>query len=255
MIKKIEEFSMNAFPALSTVLLNGWVLRFSDGYAKRANSVNLIYECSIDVLKNIEICEEMYKRNNLDTVFKLTEKEDNNEIDVMLSERGYEYVAKTNIMLKEIADFKISKEEKQGFVVYRELRNDWLVAFTQINKISSQNASVLQKMLQRIIPDVYYGAIVENGEIIAVGMGVAEQGYVGMYDIYVHDDKRRKGLGTKIMNNLIYEALKDGCTHSYLQVVDENEKAKNLYNKLGYEKQYSYWYRVRKLLNKELYDI
>jgi len=245
MIKKIEEFSMNAFPALSTVLVNGWVLRFSDGYSKRANSINLIYECSIDILKNIQICEDMYKRINLDTVFKLTEKEDNHEIDSILSERGYENVAKTNIMVKEIAKFKINQEEKQDAVIYKELRNDWFEAFVQMNKIGSKNISVLRRMLERIIPDVYYGAIVEDGEIIAVGMGVAEQGYVGMYDIYVHSNKRRKGLGTKIMNNLIYEASKDGCTHSYLQVVDENEKAKNLYNKLGYEKQYSYWYRVK----------
>ena len=50
MIQKIEELSMNAFPALSTVLVNGWILRFSDGYARRANSVNLIYDCSIDLL-------------------------------------------------------------------------------------------------------------------------------------------------------------------------------------------------------------
>lgn len=247
MIQRIEEFSINAFPALSTVLVNRWILRFSDGYSKRANSVNLIYESSIDVLENIEICEGIYKRNNLNTVFKLTEKESNYEIDSILSERGYEYVAKTNIMLKDITEFKISNEEKQGFVIYRELKKDWFEAFVQMNKVSSQNAVTLQKMLQNIIPDVYYGAIIENEKIVAVGMGVAEQGYVGMYDIYVHSDNRRKGLGTKIMNNLIYEASKDGCTQSYLQVVDENEKAKNLYNKLGYEKQYSYWYRVKSL--------
>jgi hypothetical protein len=29
MIQTIEELSMDAFPALSTVLVNGWVLRFS----------------------------------------------------------------------------------------------------------------------------------------------------------------------------------------------------------------------------------
>ena len=49
MIQRIEELSMNALPALSTVLVNGWVIRFSDGCSKRANSVNPIYPCSIDI--------------------------------------------------------------------------------------------------------------------------------------------------------------------------------------------------------------
>jgi len=43
MIQRIEELSMNALPALSTVFLNGWILRFSNGYTRRANSVNPIY--------------------------------------------------------------------------------------------------------------------------------------------------------------------------------------------------------------------
>jgi ribosomal protein S18 acetylase RimI-like enzyme len=48
------------------------------------------------------------------------------------------------------------------------------------------------------------------------------------------------------MNSLTYEASKGGCTCSYLQVVDANEPAKRLYDKLGYKKLYSYWYRIRK---------
>lgn len=77
---------------------------------------------------------------------------------------------------------------------------------------------------------------------IAVGLGAAEREYVGMYDICVDPEKRRKGLGTKILKNLMYEAFQKGRTYSYLQVTGAK-----LYKKLGYEKLYSYWYRVKKL--------
>ncbi|MBO8161968.1 MAG: GNAT family N-acetyltransferase [Thermosipho sp. (in: Bacteria)] len=247
MIQKIEELSMNALPALSTVFVNGWILRFSNGYSKRANSVNPIYACSIDIKKNIEICDEMFKKNQLNTVFKLTEKEDDYEIDEILNKKGYTHEAKTNIMIKNITEFQITEQDKENVVIYNELRKDWLEAFIHMNNISSQHALTLQKMLQSIIPETYYGCIIENGKIIAVGLGVAERGYVGMYDICVDPEKRRRGLGTKIMKNLMYEASGKGHTYSYLQVVDTNEGAKKLYKKLGYKKLYSYWYRVKKL--------
>ena len=39
MIQEIEELSMNAWPSLQTLLLDGWVLRFAAGYTRRANAV------------------------------------------------------------------------------------------------------------------------------------------------------------------------------------------------------------------------
>lgn len=239
---------MNAFPALSTALVNGWVVRFSNGYAKRANSVNPIYLCSIDTLKNIEICEEMYSCRGLDTVFKLTECEAAYEIDKLLADMGYSYEAKTNVMLKNIKGFEITAEDMRGAVIYRELKDNWFNAYTIMNKVKDESKGTLRKMLESIIVDTYYACIIEDGKIIAVGQGVAERGYVGMFDIYVHEGHRRKGLANKIMNNLIYAAAQDGNKFSYLQVVDANEPAKALYDKLGYEKQYSYWYRVKKLV-------
>ena len=244
MITKIEELSMNAFPALSTVLLNGWVLRFANGYAKRANSVNPIYKCNIDLENNISLCENMYKSNGLDTVFKLTENEDSYKIDEILKKRGYSYEAKTNIMLLDIGNLQAT-EENVNVVIYNKINDKWFEAFVRINKVNPYNKETLKLMLSRIIPQVYCACILEDNEIVAVGLGVAQGEYIGMYDICVQEDKRRTGFGTRIMKSLMREAALNGYKYSYLQVVDANEGAKLLYKGLGYEKQYSYWYRVK----------
>ena len=53
---------------------------------------------------------------------------------------------------------------------------------------------------------------------------------------------RGHGLGKKVCSALLEKSKKEGAHHSYLQVVQTNDIAVNLYKKLGFEKLYSYWY-------------
>jgi len=57
--KFIEELSLNHWQPLSTLLYDGWVLRFADGYTKRANSINPIHYSTCDLQEKIKECEKM----------------------------------------------------------------------------------------------------------------------------------------------------------------------------------------------------
>src|SRR5215831_15719345 len=68
---RVEETCLNAWPALRQVLLNGWVLRFSEGLTRRANSVNPlrgIRETGSDL---IAACEVFYRRRGLPAIFRM----------------------------------------------------------------------------------------------------------------------------------------------------------------------------------------
>ncbi len=41
---------MNAWPALSRIFLDGWVVGLSEGYTRRANSVNPLYPGTMDLI-------------------------------------------------------------------------------------------------------------------------------------------------------------------------------------------------------------
>ena len=62
-------------------------------------------------------------------------------------------------------------------------------------------------------------------------------------NVIVDEMYRGKGYGRRLCETLLAQAKKKGGRTSYLQVIQSNKIALNLYEKLGYEKIYSYWYR------------
>ena len=55
-----------------------------------------------------------------------------------------------------------------------------------------------------------------------------------IYDIFVDESLRGKGYGKFLLNEMHHEALENGYTHVFLQVLKSNN-AKHLYSKVGYE--------------------
>ena len=89
-------------------------------------------------------------------------------------------------------------------------------------------------------------SIVENGKMVACGLGVLERGHVGLYDIYVDASCRRRGLGRDICAAIMQYGKDNGCDTAYLQVLSDNHGARALYRLLGYTETYEYWFRTKR---------
>ena len=68
----VEEASLNAWPALQQLLCDGWIMRFSRGYTRRANSVNALYSSRFSVEGKVERAKCEYTQRGLPVVFRLT---------------------------------------------------------------------------------------------------------------------------------------------------------------------------------------
>ena len=88
---------MNAWPALRRIFLDGWILGLSEGYTRRANSVNPIYDGIRDVPDKIPTCEETYAGHGLSTIFEVTPKAVRMGLDDLLEQRRYEKQATTRV--------------------------------------------------------------------------------------------------------------------------------------------------------------
>ncbi len=236
---------MNAHPALKTQLYDGWILRFSDGYTNRANSVNPLYRAVLPLAEKIDHCEKMYRSQNLPVVYKLTHA-CGDVLDTLLQDSGYRFVSPTMVMTKDIVDFH---HVSSDFYVSHLVKEDWISSYFSLNALTDKpKITTATHMLRNIQNAVLCGTVKKNGQTIACGLCVIERGCAGLFDIVVDSAYREQGIGYEICCSLLNEAKKHGAKRAYLQVVQSNFKAIGLYSKLGFSDLYEYWYRVNDTL-------
>ncbi len=241
-IRYLEELSFNAHPSLQTQHYDGWILRFANGYSSRANSVNMIYPSTIDIYEKIEECEKRYSMSGLPCIFKVID-EDAKMIDSILNDRGYEIVTPTDVMVMDLTDKDFVSGE---CIITEQVTDEWLETYFTLEKYTNKSTCDTVTQIRRMIQvDTLYCIIKEDGKNIACASAVIENGYVYIANVIVDEMYRGKGYGRRLCETLLDNAKKKGGHTAYLQVVQNNKIAVNLYEKLGYTKLYSYWYRKK----------
>ena len=75
-------------------------------------------------------------------------------------------------------------------------------------------------------------------------MGVAQNAWIGLYDIVTDVTYRRQGHGQRLVGQILAWGKRQGAQTAYLQVMTDNAPALALYGKLGFREIYQYWYRM-----------
>jgi N-acetylglutamate synthase len=244
MIKEIEELSMNAWPALQTKLYDGWIVRFADGYTKRSNSVSPIYASSRPIDEKIDFCEKEYKDFNLPAIFKLTADSTPEGIDRRLEERGYARCDETSVRILEMDRYTYAKPE--GMLIEKGMSEGWFEGYLSCTGGMDQKfQAAARRVLGNILGEVVCVSKQVDGKTVGCGFGAIERGYIGIYDINVDKNYRRKGYGQDIMDAILGTALEQNVKTAYLSVVVGNLPAERLYERIGFKEIYRYWYRVK----------
>lgn len=243
MEKRIEELSINAWPSRQTIVYDGWILRFGGGYTRRANSISPLYESRLGFTEKTGYCERLYNSTGLNTVFKLTDKGSPEGLDEFLSVQGYREEAQTSVQVLGLSGGSGAMHE--GFKVYESFDEGWFESLCSINEVNRENAGKLKAILSGIIPERYFAALEMDGRLVACGVGVVENGYIGLYDIVVDKELRGRGYGRRLMESMLSFGREKGASSAYLQVMLDNPVALKLYESLGFRELYRYWYRVK----------
>jgi Acetyltransferases len=241
--KFIEELSLNHWQPLSTLLYDGWVLRFADGYTKRANSINPIHYSTCDLQEKIKECEKIYAAHHLPTIFKITPFVHPVHLDETLEEMGYTLLDTTSVQTLNLDH--IGEPKLTSVVINEDATSLWLENFCRFSDVNAKDRNVMERMLSNIKTKKGFISFYYEEQVVACGLGVIEREYIGLYDIVTDQNYRNRGFGEQMILNLLKWGKENGAKYSYLAVVANNEPALRLYSKIGYSEIYKYWYRVK----------
>jgi ribosomal protein S18 acetylase RimI-like enzyme len=241
---RLEELQANAWPSFSTMLVGGWIVRFAEGYTRRANSATPLYGGSgaNPDWRLIEGIAERYRVHGLRACFRLPEPLASNGLASGLESRGFAREAPTVVMAKELAENQGARGSSDPeFDSCERFTKEWVGAVSRMQGREGVEDK-LSRVLEAIAPECRYAAMRVGGVIAAAGLLVVEDGWAGVFDVVVDPKRRGKGLGRRLMRGLLDTASSIGASKSYLQVMEDNGPALALYESLGYEPAYRYAY-------------
>ncbi len=241
--RRIEDASLAAWPALNGIVLDGWIVRWSEGYTKRANSVTPLLPSREEPTPKIERCERIYGEAELPPIFRLPSLEDHELLERELADRGYVEVDPTLVLTLELFGAEATADPP-----LREVAPDeWLDRFGAFTGPEAADHREPHRRILEAIPRGRRLVVLEDEDrIAACGMTVTDGELCGLFDLVTDPGLRSRGLGTRLTFGLLALARAEGATHAYLQVVEANTPARRVYDKLGFREAYRYRYRIRK---------
>ena len=242
-VDDLESAGFNAWPAFQQLLMAGWLIRFAEGYTKRANSANFLYPTTTAAGQLVSCCEQLFAARNLPPTFRLVDRPETHPIDRLLEERDYQAIDPSVVLQCPIARLQLPSDPSNAFTVFS--LDAWMPIHSTASRTGGRVQDIHRRMLAQVALPRVLGAIVADGRPVACGMGVIDRGLFGLFDLVTDPAHRRRGYGSRLIAGLIGWARDHRATTCYLQVVQHNQPARALYQKLGFREAYRYWYRVK----------
>jgi GNAT superfamily N-acetyltransferase len=225
-VRRLEELAFRGWPALETQDRAGWRLRFAGGYTKRANSINALGPDAETDPSTLQGLEAAYRERNQAPVWRLSPLTPP-AIDGILSARGYRTIERSLLQVCPL---------HAGFAAAPEVRIH--------ARPTPEHRDVMRRMLAAIAAPAGFAFVEAEGRPLAMAIGAVQGDHMGLFDVLVMPEARRRGLARKITESLYAWAWGHGARFAYLQVVATNQAAMPLYAAQGFRTAYGYEYRV-----------
>ena len=237
---RVEETCLNAWPALRQAQLAGWVLRFSGGLTRRANSANPLGIERADPDDLIAGCEALYRHRRQPTIFRLPSLI-GPEIDDRLAVLGYRNEGRSLVLYAELGDMPVARDP--AVRLRSRPTPGWLAAMAVFQGQPRAQAALYRGIVGALAIPAAFAMLGDAEGVAALAFGAIHDGVI-CYESVVTDPRRlRRGYARRVIGSLAAWAADRGATGACLEVEAANAPALALYAALGFRELYSYHYR------------
>jgi N-acetylglutamate synthase len=237
-VADIERLAYRAFPPKVEVRRGEWRLRATDDVPnRRINSATTPLTDCADLTADLDAIERFYSSRGADTIVRVLSPSPP-EIDKAVGERGYASEATTLVMTCET-----SRGESGAAAVETSPPERWLAAKQAMTPMTGASVSAWLARLSRVDAAVGFALVEDGADVVSIGLGVVDDGWLGIFDVNTALSRRRAGHAAAITKALMSWGARKGARTAYLQVMDANAPALALYHSAGFSEAYTYWYR------------
>jgi N-acetylglutamate synthase len=243
-VAALEEVCERAWPPRERLALGSLVLRFADGFTRRANSAR-VDAGGGDLDGLITRAEQEYRSRGLRPGFRLTPLTPA-EFEPLLRERGYVVDTEAIVMVADALPPAAEPRPGDAIALAPALDEEWLRVFKEIERQwpAEQDPGARWVLGSGTAPRRFALARV-GGEAAATGYGRLEGDWLYIACVATFPERRRLGLARAVSERLFAWGAGGGARRAILQAETKNAAAQGLYAQLGFTPRYVYRDLVR----------
>ena len=235
-----------SWPALEVQHVGDWLLRASAGFSLRGNSALLAGDPGTPVEEALASVVSFYEARGLppqaQVVVASTPAGE-------LQSRGWtEVMGEVDVEVRLAGVAQVSRAVRRGLRgaapavrIDDHATDDWLAPDHRALAHLPASSRVLEGP-----GDVAFASVVgDDGRVVAKGraaLGERGEVWAGLTDLWVDPARRREGLASTVIGELLAWAAERGATTAYLQTTTDNAPALALYGRLGFVTHHRYHY-------------
>lgn len=230
-----EEAAINGFPPLRKIVFDGWLLRFSEGVRRTANSVTPLREPDGDLDEVIAAAETLYRLQGLPTIFRIPSFLDP-AIDTRLAARDYTEEGESCIIegpLDPIVACALPFGGIDAVTLSPNPTAEWLAAMARLQSQKPEFHEVYRRIVQSVVLPAAFAELSVGGEPVALAYGIIHRGLLCFESVVTDARHRRKGYSRRVLAALASWAKENGETMATLQVEASNTPGRALYHSIG----------------------
>ena len=231
-----DRLALPGWQPLESAPLGEWVLRASNGFSSRGNSVSALGLPDRPLMEAVDAVAQWYLARSLPARAHVLPGGPEAEA---FAQAGWSAYESTQLMLSSVSRVL----RRLGSDQVAEPRHDatldasWLATDERSARFGDPARQVLEA------GEVTFATVRDQDDVVlARGRGTLHGDWVGVSCLWTREDQRGNGLGSAVLESLLAWGAERGATTSYLQVLEANTAAIGLYQARGYEVHHRYEY-------------
>lgn len=240
-VREIEEVSARAWPPLESATLDGWVLRAGGQVTGRANSIwPRLDRGALPLDDKLAQAAEFYRERDLPLLLQLSPTARPAGLAAELDARGYSIVRAARSVQVAPLDAAAELGDPALAAVSETLPAAWFEIVCAVNPSFASHPETARALLRGVSQPTAYAVATVEGQPAAVGRGVLDGPWLGIFNMATLPHLRRRGAAAAVLGALAGWAVDRGARQAYLQMEADTDAAPRLYAKAGFRHCYEY---------------